>query len=1161
MSILKCKMCGETLNVNEDDKIIICKLCGTSQTIPNSNDNNDYFTINQNSKIKNLIRRIHILLEDDNYKKADELIDQIFIINPECAEAYLLLVLIQYQISKEEDLLLLPESLDNNKNFSNALKFANDEYKEKLLSYNESIKKRLATKKLDNIYLLAKKLYDNKRYELAIDVFENIKDYKDSQIYLNKCKEILEEIKKERICKDIFLSLDSLINNSKNSINEEEFNNLITKLDEYKDFNDINLKINEYHEKYKYKKEEIEQLKIKEENDRLEKIKQEKIKKDKRKKFLKFFIPSFVVSFTLSILIFTLFIPLSKYNNALELINKGEYDKAEEILENLGDFKDCDKQIKLIEARDYFDNGNYEDGIEVIYEVGGTVNISYDLDGGTAEKSSEVIKKSRRIDNLCEKEGYNFYGWNLESYKFSNDNYVVDLNLKAMFELISYELTFELDGGQIQNQFDSYTIIDDISIPNPSKKGHTFLGWSLGRDDELIKDLVIEKGSVGNRDYIAHWEVNTYTITLNYGDTSESIQVEYGSEVTLKTLSNDKYDFLGWIDEYGNLFENGIYEIDNNLILEAKWEPTKFNIYYLLDGGYNNLNNPAYFTYEDDYIQLSNPTKEGYKFLGWTGTDFEELTFEVYIPANSYENKTFIAYWEAETYDVSFDVDGGSELTSTAYEFDTNIVLPIPTKNGYKFDGWYYFGVKINDGIWKIPNNATLYAKWTVVEYTISYSLHGGTNNSENPKKYTIESENIVLKSPEKAGYIFLGWTGEGFEEPTKDIIIPTNSTENKSFLAHWEADEFEVRFDVNGGNLSDDDPIYIIFNNSFILPSPTMNCADFLGWYYENKIVDTEKWNIPNDCTLVAKWKYYFTYEVVDNQVVITGLDKSVSNLILPDKINNMDVVKIENNAFKNNEDIVNVSIPDTVYYIGYMAFYNCNNLISIYISENVEYLGEYCFSSCSSLVDININANINKLPDNCFSGCISLKNITLSDNITEIGKSAFTVCWDIEEIYLPTNLTKIDERAFYGCAGLKYIFIPNSVYSIESGAFLSCTSLTTIDLPSSLNCINSSVFYNCTELKYIYLPDSVTYIGTYAFQGCKNLESITIPERLSSIHEGAFANCTSLNNVFYNGSLENWYNFYFASESPNQLSIANHFYYYDEQEGWVEIKDIEKN
>ena len=98
-----------------------------------------------------------------------------------------------------------------------------------------------------------------------------------------------------------------------------------------------------------------------------------------------------------------------------------------------------------------------------------------------------------------------------------------------------------------------------------------------------------------------------------------------------------------------------------------------------------------------------------------------------------------------------------SELNQIQYEFDSNVTLPTPRKMGYKFSGWYYEDKLVESGVWQIPNDCKLVARWTICEYHIYYELNGGTNSNLNPSIYTYETNDIVFASPTKKGYTFIG--------------------------------------------------------------------------------------------------------------------------------------------------------------------------------------------------------------------------------------------------------------------------------------------------------------------------------------------------------------------------------------------------------------------
>ena len=86
-------------------------------------------------------------------------------------------------------------------------------------------------------------------------------------------------------------------------------------------------------------------------------------------------------------------------------------------------------------------------------------------------------------------------------------------------------------------------------------------------------------------------------------------------------------------------------------------------------------------------------------------------------------------------------------------------------------------------------DNLTITAQWTVNQYTITYDLDGGTAEG-NPVFYTAESPAITLNTPTKPGYIFTGWSGTGLTgENNLTVVIPTGSTGDRSYTAHWSFD------------------------------------------------------------------------------------------------------------------------------------------------------------------------------------------------------------------------------------------------------------------------------------------------------------------------------------------------------------------------------------
>ena len=126
------------------------------------------------------------------------------------------------------------------------------------------------------------------------------------------------------------------------------------------------------------------------------------------------------------------------------------------------------------------------------------------------------------------------------------------------------------------------------------------------------------------------------------------------------------------------------------------------------------------------------------------------------------------------------------------------------TRTGYTFKGWYDNENLTGSPVTAISNTETgnkeYWAKWTVNQYTITYDLAGGTVEG-NPDTYTIETEAFTLKNPTKSGYTFTGWSGTGLDgENNMTVIIPTGSTGNRTYTAHWRYNGSGSGGDTTGG-------------------------------------------------------------------------------------------------------------------------------------------------------------------------------------------------------------------------------------------------------------------------------------------------------------------------------------------------------------------------
>ena len=132
------------------------------------------------------------------------------------------------------------------------------------------------------------------------------------------------------------------------------------------------------------------------------------------------------------------------------------------------------------------------------------------------------------------------------------------------------------------------------------------------------------------------------------------------------------------------------------------------------------------------------------------------------------------------------------------------LTLPLellaPTREAYRFLGWYdnpdFNGEPISALAAGTRGDVTLYAKWELVIYSITYDLAGGENVAENPATYNIENLPLTLQPATKAGYKFAGWY-HGDQLVTE---IPAGTLGEYAVTAKWEIVEYSITYNLNGG-------------------------------------------------------------------------------------------------------------------------------------------------------------------------------------------------------------------------------------------------------------------------------------------------------------------------------------------------------------------------
>ena len=353
----------------------------------------------------------------------------------------------------------------------------------------------------------------------------------------------------------------------------------------------------------------------------------------------------------------------------------------------------------------------------------------------------------------------------------------------ARISYVSHEVT-------VINNFDNKNIVYSVTHgepttpePHTERTGYNF-NWYLD-DVEFDFDTPITEDITLVGEYtpiIYNIETDNNNGELEEGTTNPKEYTIESEDITLNNPTKDYYEFEGWSEDDGTTKNKNVTiptGSTGDRSFKAYYKAIEYLIEYVLDGG-TATGNPDKYTIESEDITLNNPTKEGYTFNGWTGTDLDTETLDVTIANGSTGNRTFTANWGINEYMALFYSNGGTtanpEYILKNYNEELG-ELPTTSKEGYIFDGWYTErtgGTQISSTTTMPAGDITYYAHWTPIEYTITFNSNTGTG-SMRTQTYAYDEEKEISESTfEKTGYTFIGWS-------TKEDGTGTNYTDKQN--------------------------------------------------------------------------------------------------------------------------------------------------------------------------------------------------------------------------------------------------------------------------------------------------------------------------------------------------------------------------------------------
>jgi len=342
---------------------------------------------------------------------------------------------------------------------------------------------------------------------------------------------------------------------------------------------------------------------------------------------------------------------------------------------------------------------------------------------------------------------------------------------------------------------------DNITLPQPTRRGFTFIGWTGSNGTTAQTTVTIAKGSTGNKTYKATWTPVSYTVKYDgNGATGGSTANSSHTYGTAKALTTNGYE-------------------------------RKYKV-----------------TYNHNYTGSTNTEATAtYTFNGWA---------ESATGSKKYNNNASVTNLTA--------IKDGT-VTLYAKWTEASVPAYTPTREGYTFGGWYKeaacTNIAIEAGKTYTPTvGITLYAKWIANTYTVTYNGNGATGGSTGNSSHTYGTAKVLTTNGYERKYKVTynhNYTGSTNTEATATYTFNGWATSASGSKVYSNGQSVTNLTTTNGGTVT----LYANWTSASVPAyTPTREGYTFGGWYKEvgctNQVIEAGKTYTPTaGITVYAKW------------------------------------------------------------------------------------------------------------------------------------------------------------------------------------------------------------------------------------------------------------------------------------------------------------------
>ncbi|MBO4798473.1 MAG: InlB B-repeat-containing protein, partial [Candidatus Methanomethylophilaceae archaeon] len=739
-----------------------------------------------------------------------------------------------------------------------------------------------------------------------------------------------------------------------------------------------------------------------------------------------------------------------------------------------------------------------------------------------------VTPDGKASGNLLIKRGCYYAEEGLSPYFDGHYTWIGDIEEFHLYALWIPKYVLKVDGVSADLSGDEV-----FEVQTPYRAGYSFTGWLLS----------------GAVDFS----------TARYGTSADSVSLPISD---------------GTVFSADPTYVRSLCSVPGGIVMmNSQWEPVTYRVIFNLDGGIGPANTDMVY---DTVYEINSPTRSGYFFAGWTisgNATAEALygatedTVDQWFSGTCYTGSSMFvknlsfdpskrvmltAVWGQGAYTVRFDPNAAGtegEMQDQLFSFglSQNLYRCDYSRTGYAFSGWavtpgggvvYKDCQNVTDIASENGEIVTLYAVWTIQQYTFSFRNTGATAIENITLDYGAAVP--VPADPEYPKYVFIGWSylGNLTEIPT---VMPARDME---FSAVWEPDSYTVSFDSNGGR-GTMGSVDIVYFQTSLLPANvfTKTGYKFASWNtqkngggvsYADKAPVTDL----GDTVLYAQWaavKYTVVFhsntdpEMTSSQIMTYGVSKKLAYNTFENPGYAFDSWNTKadgsGTSYVDGQTVRNLAKTDGAVVNLYAKWTPVTAYITLAKGDHgaADGLAHVSYGDARAIVDTPV---IGVGHDVLFYGesvsGAELTPVIYPDGTLEEGSSYVS---GGKWIYTGTSLTltaccvdPLYDGMEFAFEGLKYKVI--SAEKRTASLIGSEGNITKLTVPEKAVClgyelsvtsIGANAFFKSPTLKSADLG-SVTTIGNSAFKQCGYLASVDVGENLKSIGSYAFYKCFAL-------------------------------------------------